>query len=88
MRDRLRRRHQPAHQPAGRPGGDHYGIRFLRLRFLTSDRTKPPKLDGIFLDLKFSKAEISGFGYITDETDAGYRYREFGFGVRVTHQGA
>jgi hypothetical protein len=68
-------------------GGDHTGIRFRRLRFLTSDPLKPPKLDGIFLDLKYSKAEISGFGYITDETDAGYRYREFGFGVLVKVSG-
>jgi hypothetical protein len=64
--------------------GDHTGIRFRRLRFLTSDPLKPPKLDGIFLDLKYGKAEIAGFGYISDETDGGYRYREFGFGVSVT----
>jgi hypothetical protein len=64
--------------------GSHAGIRFRRLRFLTSDPFKPPKLDGIFLDLKYSKAEIAGFGYISDVTDAGYRYREFGFGVSVT----
>ena len=63
--------------------GNHYGIRFRRLRFLTSDPLKP-KLDGIFVDLKYSDAEITGFGYITDETDAGYRYREFGFGVIIT----
>jgi hypothetical protein len=63
--------------------GNHVGIRFRRLRFLTSDPDKW-KLDGIFVDIKFSKAQISGFGYISDETDSGYRYREFGFGVSVT----
>ena len=76
-----------ANQPTSQrdsQSGNHAGIRFLRLRFLTSDWEKPPKLDGIFLDLKYGKAQISGFGYITDETDTGYRYREFGFGVNVT----
>jgi hypothetical protein len=76
---------QPTSQRDGQ-GGNHTGIRFRRLRFLTSD-WKKWKLDGIFLDLKYSKAEISGFGYITDETDAGYRYREFGFGVLVKVSG-
>ena len=39
------------------------------------------KLDGIFLKLQYGPVKISGFGYVTDEVDSGYRYQEFGFGV-------
>ena len=65
--------------------GNHVGIRFRRLRFLTSDTPGASKwkLDGVFLDLKFKKAEIAGFGYFSDEIDAGYRYHELGFGVKL-----
>jgi hypothetical protein len=65
--------------------GNHAGIRFRRLRFLTSDTptASPWKLDGLFLDLKYHNVEIAGFGYFADEIAAGYRYRELGFGVKM-----
>jgi len=61
------------------------GIRFRRLRFLTSDTPSAPpwKLDGILLDINYGPVSIGGFGYITDDVEAGYRYQEFGFGVQV-----
>ena len=59
------------------------GIRFRRLRFLTSDTPSAPpfKLDGIFLNLRYGPVGIGGFGYISDEVLSGYRYQEWGFGV-------
>jgi hypothetical protein len=63
--------------------GNHFGIRFRRLRFLTSGVGPPWKLDGLFLDLRYRGVEIAGFGYFSDEIDSGYRYRELGFGVKV-----
>jgi hypothetical protein len=66
-------------------GGNAVGIRFRRLRFLTSDTPDAPpfKLDGIFLELHYGPVGISGFGYVSDEIDAGFRYQEFGFGAKV-----
>lgn len=66
--------------------GTGTGIRFRRLRFLTSDTPSaaPWKLDGILLDINYGPVSIGGFGYITDEVDAGFRYQEFGFGVQVS----
>ena len=66
-------------------GGNAVGVRFRRLRFLTSDTPSAPpfKLDGIFLNLRYGKIGITGFGYIVDEVDGGCRYREWGFGVKV-----
>jgi hypothetical protein len=65
--------------------GNSGGIRFRRLRFLTSDTpaAAPFKLDGIFLDLRYGPVKIAGFGYVSDETDSGFRYQEFGFGVKA-----
>jgi len=65
--------------------GTGTGIRFRRLRFLTSDTPLAPpwKLDGILLDINYGPVSIGGFGYITDDVDAGYRYQEFGFGAQV-----
>ena len=66
--------------------GTGTGIRFRRLRFLTSDTPSAPpwKLDGILLDINYGPVSIGGFGYITDEVDSGFRYQEFGFGVQVS----
>jgi hypothetical protein len=66
-----------------RDDGNGVGIRFRRLRFLTSHTPAAPplKLDGIFLKLQYGPVRISGYGYVTDEVDAGYRYQELGFGV-------
>ena len=66
--------------------GTGTGIRFRRLRFLTSDTPSaaPWKLDGILLDINYGPVSIGGFGYITDEVDSGFRYQEFGFGVQVS----
>ncbi|HEY2659536.1 MAG TPA: hypothetical protein VGI79_07425 [Caulobacteraceae bacterium] len=65
--------------------GTGTGIRFRRLRFLTSDTPSAPpwKLDGILLDINYGPVSIGGFGYITDDVVSGYRYQEFGFGVQV-----
>ena len=65
--------------------GTGTGIRFRRLRFLTSDTPSAPpwKLDGILLDIHYGPVSIGGFGYITDDIESGYRYQEFGFGVQV-----
>ena len=47
-------------------------------------RLAPPwKLDGILLDINYGQVSITGFGYITDDIESGYRYQEFGFGVQV-----
>jgi hypothetical protein len=64
---------------------DNVGVRFRRLRFLTSDTPAAPpfKLDGIYLNLKYGPVGITGFGYVTDEVDGGFRYEEFGFGVKA-----
>jgi hypothetical protein len=61
------------------------GILFRRLRFLTSGAASLPpwKLDGIQLDIHYGQVSITGFGYITDDIESGYRYQEFGFGVQV-----
>ena len=61
------------------------GIRFRRLRFLTSDTPSAPpwKLDGIYLNLHYGPVAIGGFGYVTDDTESGFRYQEMGFGVQV-----
>jgi hypothetical protein len=63
--------------------GNHFGIRFRRLRFRTAGLGPPWKLDGLFLDLKYAGVEIAGFGYFSDEIDSAVRYREMGFGVKV-----
>ena len=65
--------------------GNTVGIRFRRLRFLTtgSSSAAPFKLDGIFLNLRYRGVKVAGFGYVGDETVAGFRYQEFGFGVQV-----
>jgi hypothetical protein len=65
--------------------GNSAGIRFRRLRFLTSGTPSAPpvKLDGIFLNLHYGSVTIAGFGYITDDTAGGYRYQEWGFGIKL-----
>ena len=76
----------PADQhPRPTNSGTGTGIRFRRLRFLTSDTPSAPpwKLDGILLDINYGPVSIGGFGYITDDIESGYRYQEFGFGVQV-----
>ena len=75
----------PAQRRAHRQSATGTGIRFRRLRFLTSGTASLPpwKLDGIQLDIHYGPVSITGFGYITDDIESGYRYQEFGFGVQV-----
>jgi hypothetical protein len=75
-----------ANQPTSqrdKQAGNHAGIRVRRLRFRTAGTGPEMKLDGIFLEVKYARVLIVGFGYISDETDSEYRYHELGFGVKV-----
>jgi len=61
------------------------GMRFRRLRFLIGGNPNAPGwlLDGMSLSLKLSRFSITGFGMISEFTEAGHEYKEFGFGIQV-----
>lgn len=70
------------HQDQADKGG---GIIFHRLRFLTGGNPNAAAwlLDGVTLSLRLNRFAITGFGMVSEFSDAGHEYKEFGFGIQV-----